>query len=92
MGPKVYAVPLERPAQGMHPGKKCAACAIQSDSVLVCVLTRDEVGPEVVIKMQIQQSAVQIQEYRVNLRPVNHGHSMCNACYKGKGRQNTQDN
>jgi hypothetical protein len=42
--------------------------------------------------MQIQQSAVQIQEYRVNLRPVNHGHSMCNACYEGKGRQSTHNN
>jgi hypothetical protein len=46
---------------------------------------RDKFGPEVVIKMQIQQGAVEIEKYRVNLCPINHGRRGC-ICVSGYGR------
>ena len=70
--PEVCAVPIQRAAQFFHPGENPLPSGFWNQAVMLGVVIRNEFDPEMVIKPQIEQGAVEIQKYRFDLVPVDH--------------------
>lgn len=67
--PVIEAIPVERPFNRLGTGFDLSLSLGQRQTMPFGVAPRDQFPPEVVVKSQIQQGAVHIQQHGLNLRP-----------------------
>ncbi len=71
-GPVVQAVPVQLALNGIHHGVQFRLGPFNRLAVMTGIAGRHVLQPEVVIKVQIEQCAVHIEQHGINCIPVEH--------------------